>query len=347
MIYVSIIVPVYNTKEEYLRECIESLLHQTLDNYEIILVNDASTDKSLEILNEYAGKYSHMVRVIESQENKKQGGARNLGIKAARGQYIAFMDSDDIAVPEMYEKLYMEAKRAEADVVLCNWERINDAGEKYVASSIPAVWKHNGMLQDYSDLFLNPSSVCCKLYSRSLLIDNNIFFPEHMFYEDNAWCPLCMLYVNKVSYVDERLYLYRLNNQSTTEGGSVNKYLDRCRAAEWLDKELKKRGKYGHIKEAADFWFFHCYYSSCVRMFINGFSRLYYKELCYIRNTMKHAGFKYWENQYYIENIRGYETEDKIYMRLVMISPLLGVVAVKAVEAIRKVKHFGKRRYGT
>ena len=102
-IKVSIIVPVYNN-EKYLRRCLESLVNQSLKDIEIILINDCSTDKSIDILNGYEEKYSEKITLINLNENKRPGGARNRGIEAAKGEYLGFVDSDDYVEKDMYER---------------------------------------------------------------------------------------------------------------------------------------------------------------------------------------------------------------------------------------------------
>ena len=102
----SIIVPVYNMAEgNKLRYCLDSLVNQTIADYEIIAVDDASTDNSFEILKEYESKYPWKFKAIQSFENKKQGGARNLGLDNAKGTWVGFVDSDDWVAYDMYEKL--------------------------------------------------------------------------------------------------------------------------------------------------------------------------------------------------------------------------------------------------
>ena len=105
---VSVIVPVYNS-ERYLRDCLESLLNQTLTELEIILVDDASTDKSFEIIVEYKSKYPK-IKIFKSEQNKGQGASRNIGMSLATEEYIGFLDSDDYVAPIMYENLYNSAK---------------------------------------------------------------------------------------------------------------------------------------------------------------------------------------------------------------------------------------------
>ena len=123
----SVIVPVYNMeaggKLEY---CLNSLLCQTMRELEIIAVDDASTDGSLEILQRYERDYPERFRVIHYGENKRQGGAKNEGLKIARGEWIGFLDSDDWVTPDFYEKLIGKAEETGADVVGCDYSLVSE-----------------------------------------------------------------------------------------------------------------------------------------------------------------------------------------------------------------------------
>ena len=123
---ISIIIPAYNV-EEYLEKCLESIISQNFDKVEIIIVDDGSTDKSLQIAKEYQKKYPEKTRVI-SQENKGQGGARNTGIKNATGKYLLFVDSDDTIKSGMLETLYAEMEKSNADIVLFGFEYVDEKG---------------------------------------------------------------------------------------------------------------------------------------------------------------------------------------------------------------------------
>lgn len=129
---VSIIVPVYNM-EKYLNKCMDSLVNQTLEDIEIITINDGSKDSSLKILNEYKEKYPNKV-VIINQENQGISVARNNGINAATGKYIGFVDSDDYVKTDMFEKLYKKIEKTKSDIVICDYEKyfMNTEEFKYV-----------------------------------------------------------------------------------------------------------------------------------------------------------------------------------------------------------------------
>ena len=123
-ISVSVIVPIYN-KEKYLHDCLNSIIGQTLDSIEIILVDDGSTDKSKDICQEYLNKDSRISYYY--QENEGLASARQTGIELAKGEYIGFIDGDDWIDLEMYEKMYSKAKEYDADVVFCNRMYNNEA----------------------------------------------------------------------------------------------------------------------------------------------------------------------------------------------------------------------------
>ena len=125
MVAISIVIPVYNV-EKYLRECLDSLINQTFNDFEVICVNDGSKDSSLEILNEYAQKDIRF-KVI-SQENGGSGSARNNGLSRAQGKYVQFLDGDDYFEPEMLEKLYNLAEKHQADITVCSSRKVDDEG---------------------------------------------------------------------------------------------------------------------------------------------------------------------------------------------------------------------------
>ena len=123
----SIIVPVYNMAADgKLEYCLESLINQTIEDYEIIAVNDASTDNSLEILKAYEAKYPDKFKVVTYTVNKRQGGAKNEGLKVAKGEWIGFIDSDDWISSDYYEKLINKALETGADVVGCDYSLVHE-----------------------------------------------------------------------------------------------------------------------------------------------------------------------------------------------------------------------------
>ena len=174
MLDLSLIVPVYNmAKDGNLEYCINSLVRQTLQSMEIIAVDDASTDDSLKILREFEKKYPERIKVVTSPENRRQGGARNLGLREAKGRYIGFMDSDDWVVENLYERMVELAKSTGADCVGTDMCRI------YEHSMIPTERESCNLLTqtgvfDYDkrkEFLLRPGPLGTKIYAREIFFE--------------------------------------------------------------------------------------------------------------------------------------------------------------------------------
>lgn len=207
----SVIVPVYKA-EEYLNECVDSILAQTMDDLELILVNDGSPDKSGDIMAAYAARYPDKVRTI-TLDNGGQGRARNHGIDAARGEYLSFIDSDDYIAPDMYERLFAAIEKNNADIAICDMEkRFPDGRREYVNSAL-------------SD---NPlaaaGSSCDKVFRRSLVGD--IRYPTGLWYEDFAFSAKLLMKSRKTVFVKAPLYIYRCGQASTMNNNNTRKNLD-------------------------------------------------------------------------------------------------------------------------
>lgn len=240
---VSIIVPVYNV-ESFLVECLDSLVNQTIDDIEIIAINDASPDNSIMILQEYARRYPDKVAVIDSPENRCLGGARNLGIEAARGEFIGFVDSDDRVEPYMYERLYNVATQTGADIVDCDFYEFGvDGGREWQSFRKSVVPDDIGELTgaDRSCLVLNAGLFHTKLIRRDLFLGRAIRFPEHMFFEDVAIAVMIALAAG-VARVPEPLYHYRSNPGSITRSRNSLGVFDRLRGAEMMLSNAEKWG---------------------------------------------------------------------------------------------------------
>ncbi len=198
MVKVSIIMPVFNA-EKYIQKSIESLLKQTLQDIEIIIVNDGSTDNSKEIIQKYEEKYKDKIKYLE-KGNGGAADARNYAISNATGEYIAFLDSDDYAEPEMYEKMYNKAKEENSSIVECDfyWEYPH---KKRLDTGIIYTNKKDMLL--YARVI--PWN---KLIKRSILETNKILFPKGLKYEDVEFTYKLVPYCEKVSFIKEPLVHY-------------------------------------------------------------------------------------------------------------------------------------------
>lgn len=212
---VSVIVPVYNV-EKYLDECLSSLVNQTLSELEIIVVNDGTKDNSQSIIDHYVKQYPNKV-VSLIKENGGLGDARNYGIPYAKGEYIGFVDSDDIVHLEMYEKMFNKAKLEDSDLVLCDLEYFYEtSSEKMVKEGLVQIEN----IDVNKTVFLSPLFAWNKLYRRSLFIESGLKYPIGLWYEDIPVTVPFFTLAKKISYVHETLIYYR--QRSTSIMGSVD-----------------------------------------------------------------------------------------------------------------------------
>lgn len=209
----SIIVPIYNV-ENYLEECLESLYNIKNIELEIILVNDGSKDNSFKIMEKFKDMYPEKTVLI----NKKNGGlssARNAGMKAAVGEYISFIDSDDFIDVDEFERFFKEGQKDKLDVIVGNMRYYTPekTGDPLFRSDMI---KNSGILKGvdfFWELFQKPKcfreEVVDDIYRREFLLKNDICFNENIVHEDSEFTPLVYLKAEKVRYIDRAFYFYR------------------------------------------------------------------------------------------------------------------------------------------
>lgn len=209
---VSIIIPVFNAVN-YLEKCLSSIVQQTLKEIEIIAVNDGSTDISCSILSCFAS-YDSRIKII-NQENKKQGAARNTGMKIATGEYIGFVDSDDWIDLDYFEKLYNTAKKYDSDIALATNVRIGNGKTKKRLNITEE--KLYTSIEDKFNVCNQFNNECPtnKIYRAELLKNNNIVWPEGVYCEDKIFTTKAVYYANAVVSVPNINYYYFRNPTST------------------------------------------------------------------------------------------------------------------------------------
>ncbi len=247
----SIIVPIYNT-EKYLRKCIDSILAQTLTDFECILVDDGSTDNCPSICDEYAEKDPRIV--VIHKPNGGQSDARNKGLDIAKGDYIGFVDSDDYIDTNMYEDLYNLAVTNGISMVVCKINyidannSISSAKENETCQCI-IYDAYNDLINDFSSI--NEKiyfSVCCKLFSRDIF--KNIRFPKGLLYED-AYITLDLLECcDKVLFVDKCYYNYIYRQGSTMNSTYSYAHTEQLILCNKMIDFYKKRNLNIQIKKA-------------------------------------------------------------------------------------------------
>lgn len=203
---VSVIVPVYNV-EKYLDKCLNSLVNQTLEDIEVIIINDSTPDNSQQIINKYVKRYPNKVKSFI----KSNGGiadTRNFGLIHATGEYIGFIDGDDYADLSMFEKLYYEAKKNDAQVVSCNFYW------KYPEKLVCA--KDGPFLNNLEYMVNGVAVLWNKIYKKEWLDQLDFRFIENLRYEDTSFLIKCAPYLSITGYVNEPLVYYVQHQNSIT-----------------------------------------------------------------------------------------------------------------------------------
>lgn len=315
----SVIVPVYNMAADgKLNYCMDSLIAQTLPaaDYEIIAVDDASTDNSLEILREYEKEYPGRVKVIHYEMNKRQGGAKNEGLKVAQGEWIGFIDSDDWVTPDFYEKLLDKAVGTGADMVGCDYNLVHEH-----TMQVGKVVQNNSMdqtgvldVEKHKKLLMRSGSMVIKIYRHDVIRENHLDFPEGIFYEDNCAGPLWSLYFTHFEKVEEPMYYYYQHQVSTVHHISEEKCRDRMTAATLFYEECEKRGFLKDYYAEIEYRFTELYYAITLFSYMSGVKRpklSFVKELR--RGVTEH--FPNFENNPYYKEKTGAEEQELIAMQ--------------------------------
>lgn len=264
---VSIVIPVYNV-EQYLVRCLDSIIHQTLEDIEILAVDDGSTDNSGMILDEYQSKYPEKLKVF----HKKNGGlsdARNYGIRFATGEYVGFVDSDDYVEPEMFEKMYLKAKERMYDIVVCDFWEVKQGKKQAYTSRIERdgegqTFVKNSMRSIYS-------SAWNKIYKRELLCKN--LFTKGIWYEDVEFLYRLLPDVKSIGAVHECFYNYVIRKGSISNSAHKKIY-DQIKNWNGLMEYYRNRGIYDAYKDELEY----CYIRFLLALFVKSASQFGIKE---------------------------------------------------------------------
>lgn len=246
---VSVIVPVYNT-EQYLERCLQSLVSQTLDDIEILVIDDGSTDNSTKIAEQFSLSFPNKVIFIQKPQNSGQSDSRNIALKQAKGKYILYVDSDDFLLSEACETLFdfSEANNTQVTGFLMNEFRIDSEIEfsPKVIASTPGYSNLTGEKAFYHDWILyNKRNVQATLffYNKTFLIDNSLFYMIGRLHEDLEYYFHMISLAKHVGFINKTFYQRNIRDNSTTTSKEKT----------WIKKRLLDRKEmlgccYSHIK---------------------------------------------------------------------------------------------------
>lgn len=236
----SIVIPVYNTRD-YLAACVESALDDSRGDYELILVNDGSTDDSGVIAGEYARRYPSLVRLITT-ENGGLGAARNVGLEHARGEYLLFLDSDDSLEKGALAEI-LDALDGGFDIAVFDLRQVNPEGGTV---GIMQGCGRDGdfTLDGYPELLSQLPSACNKLFRRSLFTDSGVRFPGRVWFEDLRTVPKLYPLAGTIRYIPRAWYRYLVRPGSITNSANAARNLEIIDAAEELLSWYRQAGLY-------------------------------------------------------------------------------------------------------
>lgn len=266
---VSVIIPCFNATK-WLPKCFLSLAKQTIgiEEIELIFVDDASTDegKTWALLQEFERAYPQSVIIVHLEENMRQGGARNVGIQYAGGEYLAFVDADDFVAEEWLEQVYSEAARTEADIIQFEYYYYTDrigavsSGRKICAEQI---YLHS-IEERKQFLMAEKITYGCwnKLYRRTMVMDMGVRYAEHMIYEEPLFVYPLLFPANSIVIMDKPYYYYRQNNTGTMryDMENVQTILMHAKVQKMVWDYMKKTIFFGNYYEEIKLYFLHTYF---------------------------------------------------------------------------------------
>lgn len=322
-IKVSVIMPAYNV-EKYIEKSVKSVMDQTLSDIELIIVNDASTDSTWDKICELRDLYGERIVAIDLERNLRQGGARNRAIKVARGKYLSFVDSDDWIREDMLEKFYSAITASDADLVGTGsyYMYYSDEKIKTISSDPRLVTELSGKIANKEirdKYYFCIGGIWRNIFKKEICIENNIWFPEGVSYEDNYFVNLYLGYVKKYVCVDEPFYFYRQNENSTVHRKDLTQ-LQRIDVEKMLLSELLKRGLYDEVKDGYDLMAIQRWYINTLGLIYGRFGKDSISIAKQVGKEFRDLHPQYRKNKYFRTEIKKI---DRFKLRIFEISPLL------------------------
>lgn len=259
----SVIVPIYNV-ERYLAGCLDSVLYPEREDYEIVAVNDGSTDSSPAILADYVRRFPALIRRVDTP-NGGLGHARNEGLAAARGDYLLFLDSDDTLAPGALPEM-LEALSDEPDILIFDLLSVNEAGRPL--GLMPGSAREGLFtLEEYPELLFDPPNACGKLFRAGLFLDTGIRFPDRLWFEDLYTVPKLYPLAGAIRAVRRPWYNYLIRGGSIMRARNTERNLEIIRAVDQVLDHYRRIGLYERYTPQLEFMaFYHELLTSSTRV---------------------------------------------------------------------------------
>lgn len=293
----SVIVPVHN-REKSIKNCIDSLLSAVVEDMEIIALNNCSEDSSLALLKEYEAKNPELVKVIDIPEYRGEGGAKNLGIRKASGEWLSFINPEDSVSKDFYEKLLNKADETNADIVGCGFT--DETGGEYTIDATEFTGEMDGDKHAYG--LIASGKMETKIYKKSIFTENGLWFPDNMNCDETVPGALAFLYCTRYEYVDEANYI---KGETGKEAIDLKSYEDRLDVATYLTDECYKRDFLEEYPDEIEYKFTEIFYLKTLFSYMENVS--FFKRKIGFLKELKEGMEAYYpdffDNPYYLENV--------------------------------------------
>ena len=295
----SLIVPIYNASS-YIEECLSSLVAQTMDDIEVLLVDDHGSDDSMAIAQRFVETHpsGKTFRFLSTPHNMGPGPARNIGIEAARGRYVGFVDSDDVVELDFCERLYQAAEAHDADLAYCQAMLVKPAKTTFINNPVIESGEFSGakrryFLTHYTTLFVS------FLYRRTLLNEYGIRFPSTRSAEDSYFLTCSLLATKRIACVDKPLYHYLVHEESLSEVRNPKRYIDKIKSFDLLMQFAHEHGLYEANKDELDYIYLKKGYLLGVLTYIYNEECPQVLTMCRLHSHLVDYVPSYKENPYY------------------------------------------------
>ncbi len=313
MARISIILPCYNVAP-FLDRCLESLVSQTLgiEPLELICVDDASTDDTVQKLHLWERRYPDQICIVECMENRRQGTARNIGLQYASGEYVSFVDPDDWVEPATFEVLLKVMESERVQMVQCG--SVRDFGDRKPDGNVGQNASYRRMDIDSEEkrshkiaLTGSEPMVWGRLLEREYLLREGLLFPEDLAYEDNYWCLILSGTVEHYCVVDVPFYHYCVNESSTILKNNADYHTDFLTVQLLAMEEAERRGWRDQYPDAMEFHFLHGAYLDFLKIICLRYDAPPYSLFRLAQETVISKAIPRKENVYYVNGFTEFQ----------------------------------------
>lgn len=304
---ISVIVPCYNV-EESIDICVKSIVSQTIsqNDYEVILINDGSTDNTFKHLEKWESEYSELIMVINLEQNCGMSYARNIAIDVANGEYIAFVDSDDWIECNYLERLLELTDNGKHDVTMCGYDRPDTYCIEKTNAERGTEQIYN--LDDISERkrfiseHLSQTAVWRALYRREFILNEDIRFPDGVYYEDGYFTYMAYFTAMSIAVCSDCLYHYYKNRNGLVQSGCEGKQRERLVVLQmFMDKAVEK-GWFESYHDELELIYIRKYYIEMLDVMVRKFENIDYAVFCELKSSVKKYFPDYMNNIYIKQN---------------------------------------------